>query len=157
MTTVEATRGGPQRIAECGTETAYRRHKRRNEPVDELCRRANREKSRRTTNAARKRAAKAATVAERLPRNAGYGFEWWADAACRRGADPEAFAYVAAQPSATHAEVARTYCAGCPVIQQCADFADRNDCYGVWGGSYRNGAAVVIHPLIEGAPERRIV
>lgn len=161
---------GPNELAPCGTETAYRRHLRENErrrkaglpklPIDEACRDAHRASSAVSTSKARQvaRAARIAVGREpRLPDHLGhYDEEWRPQALCRYLDDPghNPFDHLGAHPSPQHVRAARDFCARCPVIQRCADEADRYDDPGVWAGSYRNGGAR-FYPLIEGAPERR--
>lgn len=60
------------------------------------------------------------------------GEDWTAQAACRE-VDPELFF---PHPSdARGAAVAKSICAGCPVIDQCRDGAlARREPHGVWGG-----------------------
>jgi len=35
--------------------------------------------------------------------------------------------------------MARKLCAGCPVLQQCASYAIRNERFGIWGGMTEGG------------------
>ncbi len=57
-------------------------------------------------------------------------YSWQARGACR-GADPELF-FPATEEDA---EVAKSYCATCPVRVTCLAFAiERNERFGVWGG-----------------------
>lgn len=52
---------------------------------------------------------------------------------------------------------ARTFCAVCPVIAQCAAFADRHRSLGLYGGSYRRAwpGPYRADPLVPGAPPAR--
>lgn len=155
-------------LAPCGTEGAYRRHLRENArrrkagltelPIDEACAQAHRARSVKTSAAYRKRqATKPQRRQPELPDDVGhYDEEWRPRALCRYLDDPghNPFDHLGAKPSPQHAQAARDYCARCPVIQLCADEADRHDDPGVWAGSYRNGGSQ-FYPLIKGAPQRR--
>lgn len=58
--------------------------------------------------------------------------DWYADAACAHGADPEIFFPELGQTAAP----ALAICAGCPVRDQCLQYAKGTDQhYGVWGGT----------------------
>lgn len=161
---------GPNELAPCGTETAYRRHLRENErrckaglpklPIDEACKDAHRASSAKSTAAYRQRqtASKQPGREPRLPDHLGhFDEEWRPQALCRYIDDPghNPFDHLGAHPTPQHTQAARDYCARCPVIQQCADYADQHETYGVWGGAYRNGG-IRLHPLIPQAPPRRI-
>ena len=160
------TQATEQDLKPCGTEAAYRRHLRENQrrrdaglpevPVDEECAQANRKSHDRQREAReRQAAARQEWRHPRLPDNAGrYDPEWRPLSRCR-GVDPALFHHIGAKPTAQHYEAARDYCDGCPVIQRCADEADRTGAWGVWAGSYRNGGTGDITPLIPGAPPRR--
>lgn len=160
--------GQARPLQPCGTEGAYRRHLRENVrrrkagltelPIDEKCRS---EQRRREGDKARARAPQAVRISAdrqpRLPDHLGhYDEEWRPQALCRYLDDPahNPFDHLGARPSPQHTQAARDYCARCPVIQLCADEADRHDDPGVWAGSYRNGGSQFF-PLINGAPERR--
>jgi WhiB family redox-sensing transcriptional regulator len=62
--------------------------------------------------------------------------EWRSAGACL-SADPDLFFPVATGPVAVkQMTMARRICAGCPVRQQCLDFAMRTgETHGVWGGT----------------------
>jgi len=65
-----------------------------------------------------------------------YATEWRAAGACR-SADPELF-FPIAQGSAADRQIstALRVCAGCPVRQQCLDFAMQSgEAHGIWGGT----------------------
>jgi hypothetical protein len=142
-------------LAPCGTDAAYRRHLRRKETPCEPCRAANRVGTKATSDATREKARRIRSTTPRLPANAGRDDRpWWLTAACQDTAP--LFDHIGAMPTTTHRNAARDYCARCPVIQQCADSADRRGEPGLWGGSYRTGTAHGFHPLIKGAPARRI-
>ena len=56
------------------------------------------------------------------------------------------------------AELAREFCGGCPVIDECGADADAHLARGLWGGSYRGGTKESNYraiPLIPGAPPYR--
>jgi hypothetical protein len=80
----------------------------------------------------------------------------WQDAAACLGADPELFWTDRANDDAVDAmrDIARHYCAGCPVLHACAADADRSRHQGLWGGSLRSGATNKYErtPLIDHAP-----
>jgi len=58
--------------------------------------------------------------------------EWMADAACR-GASPKGFH--PGPHSAREQAEAKEICAGCPVREECLDYAlSRPEPYGIWGG-----------------------
>jgi WhiB family redox-sensing transcriptional regulator len=62
---------------------------------------------------------------------------WRADGACRT-ADPDLFFPIAVGTALAAKQVARALliCAGCPVKQQCLDFAMRTrEPAGIWGGT----------------------
>jgi hypothetical protein len=146
---------GPNSLEPCGTDAAYRRHLRRKEEPCEPCRAANTVGTRATSAATRERADRIRSSTPRLPASAGRDEQpWWLTAACQDTAP--LFDLIGATPTATHWQAAHDYCARCPVIQQCADSADRRGEPGLWGGSYRTGTAHGFHKLIKGAPERRI-
>ena len=65
-----------------------------------------------------------------------YATEWRAASACL-SADPELF-FPIAQGSAADRQIstALRVCAGCPVRQQCLDFAiQTGEAHGIWGGT----------------------
>jgi WhiB family redox-sensing transcriptional regulator len=65
-----------------------------------------------------------------------YAIEWRAASACL-SADPELF-FPIAQGSAADGQTssALRVCAGCPVRQQCLDFAmTSGEAHGIWGGT----------------------
>lgn len=60
----------------------------------------------------------------------GTGREWMAKAACR-GHDPDAWFPTVGKPSGEAVAI----CTGCPVREQCADYADAHgERHGLWGG-----------------------
>lgn len=82
---------------------------------------------------------------------------WQQDAACV-GADPARFEPIDRWEPNLELELqetARTFCRGCPVLKDCAAYADRNRHGGIWGGSYRPGATnkYTARALIAEAPE----
>jgi hypothetical protein len=146
---------GPNHLEPCGTDAAYRRHLRRKETPCEPCRAANRVGTRATSAATREKARRIQSTTPKLPANAGRDEQpWWLRAACQDTAP--LFDHLGAVPTRTHVEAARDYCARCPVIQQCADSADRRGEPGLWGGSYRTGTVHGFRKLIESAPDRRV-
>jgi WhiB family redox-sensing transcriptional regulator len=62
--------------------------------------------------------------------------DWRADGACRT-ADPDLFfPVVAGTAGSKQVAKARQICAGCPVKEQCLDFALRtHEAAGIWGGT----------------------
>ena len=148
---------GPGRpLKPCGTEAAYRRHLQRGEDVDEKCAQGHRERNARVQNARRAKSRVVQSTRPRLPKHAGYALgELHRNGACH-GAVPDLFDLVGSEPTVLHRQAAEENCARCPLIQACADYADRHGCVGVWGGSYRTGTAQGFRSLIEGAPEHRL-
>ncbi|KHL15127.1 WhiB family redox-sensing transcriptional regulator [Mumia flava] len=73
----------------------------------------------------------------RLPAPILDSYEWQFDAACS-GVDTEEFFSPEDERGAARAERearAKTFCAGCPVVQQCLEHAIKvREPYGVWGG-----------------------
>ena len=65
-----------------------------------------------------------------------FGTDWREAGACL-SADPDLFFPIATGPAAVkQIMMARRICAGCPVRQQCLDFAQRTgEMHGVWGGT----------------------
>ena len=66
-----------------------------------------------------------------------YAAEWRATGACL-SADPDLFFPIATGGPAATAQImmAQRICAGCPVRQQCLDFAMRTgETNGIWGGT----------------------
>ena len=72
---------------------------------------------------------------------------WTLDAACQ-GTDPDAFFPDKNDPGRS-TTAAKRICAGCPVVQQCLEYAlKNNEKFGVWGGlseqsrrRFKNGGA----------------
>lgn len=61
--------------------------------------------------------------------------EWHHGAACRGGDSDLFFPVGDGVRAGAQAEVAKSYCRGCPVIDECLRFAlDNDDQFGVWGG-----------------------
>lgn len=62
--------------------------------------------------------------------------EGWRDESACRHTDPAVFFPIGAGPSAAvQTALAKSVCAGCPVVQECLIFAvTTNQEYGVWGG-----------------------
>ncbi len=65
-----------------------------------------------------------------------FATEWRSAGACLP-ADPDLFFPIATGPvEAKQVAMARRICAGCPVRQQCLDFAMRTgETHGIWGGT----------------------
>lgn len=64
----------------------------------------------------------------------------WPEHAACRGVDPELFAPRSIRRDDEHASAtaaARRYCARCPVRDDCAAEADRDNLQGLWGGVHR--------------------
>jgi WhiB family transcriptional regulator, redox-sensing transcriptional regulator len=64
------------------------------------------------------------------------GANWRSSGACR-SADPDLFFPIARSgPSERQIARAKTICAGCPVRQECLEFAlSHEQTYGIWGGT----------------------
>jgi WhiB family redox-sensing transcriptional regulator len=56
----------------------------------------------------------------------------WMDRAACLNADPDQF--FPDEEGKSSAKHARTVCATCPVVRECAEFGIRNHEYGIWGG-----------------------
>lgn len=88
--------------------------------------------------------------------------EWAEQASCAKQLDradefhvPQAGPHMPAAIPALAAE----FCAGCPVIAECAADADRHRARGLWGGSYRAGhkpSEYVVRRLVDRAPVREL-
>jgi hypothetical protein len=59
---------------------------------------------------------------------------WEAQAACLAHPDPEIFHPIARLPDISRA---LAVCASCSVIKQCAEFGEKLDASGIWGGKLR--------------------
>jgi len=121
-----------QQLAPCGTPGALRRHRKRGEECAE-CLAANEERR----SAPRFREADIVV----LPEDAGRDMRWRKAAKCR-SLDEEVRALfdppTVGRPRSTYEPAAELFCAHCPVMQQCADVADRGFEQGLWGGSIRD-------------------
>lgn len=77
------------------------------------------------------------TDVRRLPAPISTAYEWQLLGACR-GADSALFflpEFERGPSKARRESAAKAICARCPVINECADFADETrEPYGVWGG-----------------------
>ena len=75
----------------------------------------------------------ARTAAWRMPDDD----DWMRQAACRDVEDPTVFAIPldAGQRMKARAQAAKAICAGCPVIEQCLQFALDGGESGIWGGT----------------------
>jgi WhiB family redox-sensing transcriptional regulator len=64
----------------------------------------------------------------------------WRDRASCLDADPTLFDATERTVLRRHRDTARDYCRRCPVIQDCARYADEAGEPGLWAGSYRRQA-----------------
>lgn len=88
----------------------------------------------RRAEAARRRAACSGGAPERLAELVAAPADWMVEALCAQ-TDPEVFFPEKGSGTSTDIKLAKTICAGCPVRQQCLDYALDNDIeYGIWGG-----------------------
>ncbi len=81
--------------------------------------------------------------------------ELWREAAACRDTDPELFFPMSSRgQSWEQSQGAKDFCARCPVVRCCLEFALRTrQMYGVWGGMTEEER---IHKLIEGRRESRL-
>lgn len=144
-----------QQLAPCGTPGALRRHKKKGETCEKCA-------SAHVERLSSPRFERDEIVI--LPDNAGRDMRWRRRARCRtpdedirRMFDPP----TVGRPRDTYEPAAELFCADCPVIQQCADVADRGYEQGLWGGSIRDQPRGTIpsyrvKPLIPTAPRWRV-
>jgi WhiB family redox-sensing transcriptional regulator len=136
-------------IPECGTRSAYQRHKRLGEPVDDACRAANTAADRRLreTGTTKKKPTEPVErpPAAKAPAASLRAHAWQEFAACRT-VDPELFH----PDSGRHDMAARAkqVCKRCPVLDAChahalGDDGCRPERYGVWGGMTEDQRATV--------------
>jgi len=88
-------------------------------------------------------------IRELLGTLTGSSAPWRGNAACAT-ADPKLFEFRALNNRGTLREVratAQRYCSGCPVIRECAAYADAGKEQGLWGGSSRSRGASGHGPL----------
>lgn len=80
----------------------------------------------------------------------------WRDQAACAGTDPDLFFSDTEGNTAMSSlrEVAEQTCVVCPVLEECARWADDHRAHGLWGGAYRTARTgrYERRPLIPGAP-----
>lgn len=120
---------GDRRVAQCGTESGYSKHRRNGEVACQACKIAN-------TQARRDRSRRLSVPAQpkptKKPREASFDYRpahWWFLAACRQ-ADPDWF--FAVEPELLSR--ALLTCHSCAVTDACRDYAVNSHSDGVWGG-----------------------
>ena len=62
---------------------------------------------------------------------------WVGQAACARLPDELAATFTAEAPEAHEVALATVVCNGCPVRQECAEYAARANARGLWGATWR--------------------
>jgi WhiB family transcriptional regulator, redox-sensing transcriptional regulator len=85
---------------------------------------------------------------------ASYDHTWWRELAACRDYDPELF-FPIGKTGLGRAEVrqAKAVCAGCPVREQCLEFAlGTGQEFGVWGGYDEDERRVLRRPLRRAEP-----